>query len=107
MNIGTKAGGGITRVGERCFFMVGSHVEHDCNVGDDVTFANNAVLGGHVGDPFDRVDLDPDAIVAVKQPIGSGTFIGGNAAIHQFADTSPRATFREDRQSGREAATTY
>jgi UDP-N-acetylglucosamine acyltransferase len=45
--------------------MVGSHVGHDCNVGDDVTFANNAVLGGHVG-------------------VGSGTFIGGNAAIHQF-----------------------
>jgi UDP-N-acetylglucosamine acyltransferase len=45
--------------------MVGSHVAHDCNVGDDVTFANNAVLGGHVG-------------------VGSGTFIGGNAAIHQF-----------------------
>ena len=65
MNIGTKAGGGITRIGERCFFMVGSHVAHDCNVGDDVTFANNAVLGGHVG-------------------VGSGTFIGGNAAIHQF-----------------------
>jgi UDP-N-acetylglucosamine acyltransferase len=65
MNIGTKAGGGITRVGERCVFMVGSHVGHDCNVGDDVTFANNAVLGGHVG-------------------VGSGTFIGGNAAIHQF-----------------------
>jgi UDP-N-acetylglucosamine acyltransferase len=65
MNIGTKAGGGITRVGERCIFMVGSHVAHDCNVGDDVTFANNAVLGGHVG-------------------VGSGTFIGGNAAIHQF-----------------------
>jgi UDP-N-acetylglucosamine acyltransferase len=63
MNIGTKAGGGVTRVGERCFFMVGSHVGHDCNVGDDVTFANNAVLGGHVG-------------------VGSGTFIGGNAAIH-------------------------
>ena len=46
--------------------MVGSHIAHDCNVGDDVTFANNAVLGGHhVG-------------------VGSGTFIGGNAAIHQF-----------------------
>src|SRR6476660_3556677 len=66
MNIGTKAGGGITRVGERCIFMVGSHVAHDCNVGDDVTFANNAVLGGHVG-----------------VGSGSGTFIGGNAAIHQ------------------------
>ena len=27
MNIGTKAGGGITRVGENCVFMVGSHVD--------------------------------------------------------------------------------
>ena len=39
MNIGTKAGGGITRVGERCIFMVGSHVAHDCNVG--MTYADH------------------------------------------------------------------
>ena len=50
MNIGTAGGGGITRVGARGFFMVSSHVAHDCDVGDDVTFANNAVLGGHVSD---------------------------------------------------------
>ena len=48
MNTGTEDGGGVTRVGDRCFFMVGSHVGHDCIVGNDVTFANNAVLGGHV-----------------------------------------------------------
>ena len=48
MNTGTEDGGGITRVGDRCFFMVGSHVGHDCDVGNDVTFANNAVIGGHV-----------------------------------------------------------
>jgi UDP-N-acetylglucosamine acyltransferase len=66
INIGTAAGGGVTRVGDRCFLMVGSHVGHDCNVGDDVTFANNAVLGGHV-------------------TVGSNTFLGGNSAVHQFA----------------------
>ncbi len=38
----------LTRVGDRCFFMVGTHVGHDCHVGNDVIFANNAVLGGHV-----------------------------------------------------------
>jgi len=65
MNIGTVAGGGITRVGARGFFMVASHVGHDCKVGDDVTFANNAVLGGHVS-------------------VGDNVFIGGNAAVHQF-----------------------
>ena len=48
MNTGTEDGGGVTTVGDRCFFMVGSHVAHDCIVGNNVTFANNAVLGGHV-----------------------------------------------------------
>ena len=48
MNTGTEDGGGVTRVGDRCSFMVGSHVGHDCTIGNDVTFANNVVLGGHV-----------------------------------------------------------
>lgn len=65
MNTGTEAGGGITRIGDRCSFMVGSHVGHDCEVGDDVTFANNAVLGGHVS-------------------VGNYAFLGGHVAIHQF-----------------------
>ena len=52
MNPGTAGGGGVTRVGDRCFFMANSHVGHDCKVGNDVIFANNATLGGHceVGD---------------------------------------------------------
>src|SRR5215472_14244711 len=65
MNTGTEDGGGVTQVGERCSFMVGSHIGHDCSVGDDVTFANNVVLGGHVS-------------------VGDQTFLGGHVAIHQF-----------------------
>jgi UDP-N-acetylglucosamine acyltransferase len=65
MNTGTVGGGGVTRVGARCFFMVSSHVAHDCDVGDDVTFANNAVIGGHAS-------------------IGNNVFLGGNCAVHQF-----------------------
>jgi UDP-N-acetylglucosamine acyltransferase len=65
MNAGTEEGGGITRIGDRCSFMVGSHVGHDCQVGDDVTLANNVVLGGHVS-------------------VGDYTFLGGHVAIHQF-----------------------
>jgi UDP-N-acetylglucosamine acyltransferase len=65
MNTGTEDGGGITRVGDRGFFMVGSHVGHDCDVGDDVILANNAVLGGHV-------------------TLGNKVVLGGAAAIHQF-----------------------
>src|SRR5580692_10278440 len=65
MNTGTEAGGWITRVGDRCSFMVGSHVGHDCQVGNNVTLANNVVLGGHV-------------------EVGEHTFLGGHVAIHQF-----------------------
>jgi UDP-N-acetylglucosamine acyltransferase len=65
MNTGTEDGGGITRVGDRCSFMVGSHIGHDCTVGNDVTFANNVVLGGHVS-------------------VSDYTFLGGHVAIHQF-----------------------
>ncbi len=48
MNTGTEDGGGVTEVGDRCFFMVGSHVGHDCKVGSHVVFANNTALAGHV-----------------------------------------------------------
>jgi UDP-N-acetylglucosamine acyltransferase len=65
MNVGTEYGGGTTTVGDRCLVMVGSHVGHDCRIGNDVTFANNAVLGGHV-------------------TVGDNAFLGGLVAVHQF-----------------------
>ena len=64
-NTGTEDGGGVTRVGDRCFLMVGSHIGHDCQVGNDVNLANNVVLGGHV-------------------TVGDRTFLGGHVAIHQY-----------------------
>jgi UDP-N-acetylglucosamine acyltransferase len=65
MNAGTVAGGGITRVGDRGYFMNCSHVGHDCHVGNDVIFATSATLGGHC-------------------EIGDFVFIGGLSAVHQF-----------------------
>src|SRR3954447_16977886 len=65
MNTGTEDGGGVTEVGDRCFLLVGSHVGHDCKVGNDVTFANNVVLGGHV-------------------TVGDFAVLGGQAAVRQF-----------------------
>jgi len=65
MNIGTEDARGVTEVGDRCFLMAGSHVGHDCVVGNEVIFANNAVLGGHV-------------------VVGDHVFLGGNSAVHQF-----------------------
>lgn len=65
MSTGTEDGGGVTGVGDRCFFMVGSHVGHDCKVGSYVVFANNTVLGGHV-------------------TIGDHVVFGGGVAVRQF-----------------------
>jgi UDP-N-acetylglucosamine acyltransferase len=65
MNPGTEGGGLETKVGSHGLFMVGSHVAHDCIIGDHVVMANNATLGGHVH-------------------VGDYAVIGGLAAIHQF-----------------------
>jgi len=44
---GSKVGTGRTVIGADCYFMTGSHVGHDCRVGDGVVMTNGAVLGGH------------------------------------------------------------
>lgn len=65
MNTGTAADRGVTSVGNNCFFMVGSHVAHDCVVGNKVIFANNVLLGGH-------------------SQIGDNVVFGGGVAVRQF-----------------------
>lgn len=79
---GTVKGGGVTRVGSRCLFMVGAHVAHDCSVADDVILTNLATLGGHVV-------VEPHVVcgghVAV-QPfvrLGRGCFLAGGARVEQ------------------------
>jgi UDP-N-acetylglucosamine acyltransferase len=71
MNVGTIKGGGLTRVGNRGFFMNNSHVGHDCMVGSDVIFATSATLGGHC-------------------EIGDQVYIGGLSAVHQFTRVGPQ-----------------
>ena len=65
MNPGTEGGGMMTRIGNNCLFMVGSHVAHDCDIGDHVILVNNATLGGHVS-------------------VGDWAILGGLSAAHQF-----------------------
>ena len=36
VNPGTKGGGGLTKIGNNCLFMVSSHIAHDCLVEDNV-----------------------------------------------------------------------
>jgi UDP-N-acetylglucosamine acyltransferase len=66
MHTGTASGRGVTTVGSDGLHMVGSHIAHDCIVGDHVVLAKGATLGGHV-------------------VMGDYVFMGGLAAVHQFS----------------------
>ena len=65
INPGTNGGGGLTKVGNHCLFMVSAHIAHDCYVGDNVILANSVPLGGHAY-------------------IEDNVIIGGNSAVQQF-----------------------
>ena len=80
MHAGTGVGRGETRVGSDGFFMVGVHIAHDCIVGDKVTMANNATLGGHstVGDFAVIGGLSG---VHQQTRVGRHAFIGGITAV--------------------------
>lgn len=86
MNTGTEDDRGVTTVGDKCFFMVGSHVGHDCVVGDSVTFANNVALGGHV-QVGDHVVFGGGAAVRQFVRIGEGAMIVGLSGVR--ADVIP------------------
>lgn len=65
INRGSDQGINETRIGNNNFMMAYVHVAHDCIVGDNTTFANNASLAGHV--------IVEDFAV-----------LGGFTGIHQF-----------------------
>jgi UDP-N-acetylglucosamine acyltransferase len=64
-NIGSPAGGGVTRVGDRNWLMAYVHLAHDCIVGNDTIMANNSQLAGHV--------IVEDWVI-----------LGGFTVVHQF-----------------------
>jgi UDP-N-acetylglucosamine acyltransferase len=65
INRGTVQDEGVTRIGNRNWIMAYTHIAHDCVVGDETIFANNASIAGHV-----QVE---DYVV-----------LGGFTAVHQF-----------------------
>lgn len=65
INRGTTLGGGITRIGNDNWIMAYVHIAHDCLVGDNTIFANNATLAGHV--------MIEDFVI-----------LGGFTGVHQF-----------------------
>lgn len=65
LNRGSSHGTGKTTVGSDNYLMAYAHVAHDCVVGNNTIFANNASLAGHV-------------------EVGDYVILGGFTGIHQF-----------------------
>lgn len=64
-NTGTAQDVGVTRMGDHNWIMAYVHVAHDCQVGNQTVFANNATLAGHVH-------------------VGDYAILGGFTGVHQF-----------------------
>jgi UDP-N-acetylglucosamine acyltransferase len=71
-NRGTSDGGSATRIGDDNWIMAYVHIAHDCQVGNQVVFANNATLAGHV-------------------EVGDYVILGGFTGIHQFCKIGAHA----------------
>ena len=69
---GTGFGGGLTKIGNDNLLMPYVHIAHDCVVGNNTVFANNAGLSGHV-------EVDDWAI------------LGGFAGVNQFVKIGAHA----------------
>lgn len=65
INRGTAQDKSLTKIGNHNLFMVGSHIAHDCVIGDNVILVNNVALAGHV-------------------TIGNHAILGAYSAVHQF-----------------------
>ena len=65
INTGTAQDAGVTRLGDDNWIMAYVHVAHDCMVGSNTIFANNATLAGHVS-------------------VGDWAILGGFTGVHQF-----------------------
>ncbi len=91
---GTAAGGMVTTIGDGNLLMLGTHIAHDCVVGNNCIFANNATLAGHVV-VGDGAVLGGLAAVRQFVRVGQGAMIGGVTAVVQ--DVLPYATVAGDR----------
>ncbi len=72
IHAGTAQDRGETTIGHRNLFLGYTHIAHDCVIGDDTTFSNNAQLAGHV-------------------VVGDWVVFGGFGGVHQFCRVGAHA----------------
>jgi len=71
-NRGTAQDAAVTRLGNDNWIMAYVHLAHDCQVGNNTIFANNAQLAGHVR-------------------VGDYAILGGFTVVHQFVSIGAHA----------------
>ena len=74
INTGTIQGGSITKIGSNNLFMIGTHVAHDCIIGNNIVMANNSAIAGHA-------IIDDFVIIGAKCGIQQFVRIGKMAMI--------------------------
>jgi len=95
VNRGTAKGGSITRIGNNNYFMMYSHIAHDCIVGNNTTFVNGATLAGHV-EVEDFAVIGAFTSVHQFVRIGRNAYIGGYTVVLQ--DILPFAKIAQTRE---------
>ena len=85
-NLGTVQDAGVTRIGDDNWIMAYVHIAHDCQLGNQITMANNATLAGHV-QVGDWATVGGLTGVLQRMRIGAHTMIG--FASHVGKDIPP------------------
>ena len=85
-NLGTVQDAGVTRLGNDNWIMAYVHIAHDCQLGDQITLANNATLAGHV-QVGDWATIGGLTGVLQRIRIGAHTMVG--FASHVGKDVPP------------------
>ncbi len=96
INRGTAKGGAHTRIGNKNYFMVYSHIAHDCIVGNNTIFINGATLAGHV-EVEDFAVIGAFSSVHQFVRIGRNAYIGGYTIVLQ--DILPFAKVAQTREN--------
>ncbi|MGB3457237.1 MAG: acyl-ACP--UDP-N-acetylglucosamine O-acyltransferase [Litorimonas sp.] len=77
---GTDVGKPTTIIGDDAYLMVGSHVAHECSLGDHVTLSNYAQIGGNVS-IGDYVTLGGLSAIVQHTRVGNYAFVAGMALV--------------------------
>lgn len=79
---------GITKIGDNCVMLRGSHAGHDVIMEDHANISCNVLIGGHTI-VMTWANLGLGAIVHQNQIIGSFSMVGMNSSVTKSLDVEP------------------